>query len=82
MPWTGAAPAAGFTSGVPWEPLEPGWETRNAAAEAADAGSLLSVYRDAIRLRDEHPALRSGAATLLESDSDVGRRPTSSRDRW
>jgi alpha-amylase len=75
MPWTGELPAAGFTTGVPWEALEPGWEARNAAAESADEASILSVYRDAIRLRDQHPALRSGAVTLLENDAEsvVGR---------
>jgi glycosidase len=71
MPWTGEGPAAGFTTGSPWEPLEAGWEARNVAAQSADAASLLSVYRDAIRLRASHPALRSGAERLIETDNDA-----------
>ena len=69
LAWTADAPSAGFTTGVPWEELEPGWESRNVAAESADGGSLLSVYRDAVRLRDDHPALRSGGVTLVETDA-------------
>jgi len=71
MPWTGEEPAAGFSTGAPWEPLEPGWDVRNVAAESSDATSLLSVYRDAIRLRGSHPALRSGDVRLVEVDSDA-----------
>jgi glycosidase len=71
MAWTGEEPAARFSSGVPWEPLEPGWEVRNVAAESSDASSLLSVYRDAIRLRESHPAIRSGETRLVETDSDA-----------
>jgi glycosidase len=71
MPWTGAGPAAGFTTGVPWESLEPGWEQRNVAAETSVDSSLLSVYRDAIRLRDGHPALSSGDVRLVETGNEA-----------
>jgi glycosidase len=67
MAWTGDGPAAGFTTGTPWEPLEPGWETRNVAAESADPSSLLSTYRQLIRMRGLHPALVDGATAPLES---------------
>ncbi|HSL34799.1 MAG TPA: alpha-amylase family glycosyl hydrolase [Candidatus Limnocylindrales bacterium] len=70
MPWTGGDPAAGFTTGSPWEELEPGWETRNVADESADDSSVLSAYRAAIRLRAEHQAMRSGTVDLAETGSD------------
>ncbi len=68
LPWTGDGPAAGFTSGTPWEPLEPGWETRNVAAQTDDPASLLSTYRDLIRIRADLPALSSGATVPLVGD--------------
>ena len=43
--------------------------TINVAAESADPGSLLSHYRDLIRLRAAHPALASGTWTSVASDA-------------
>lgn len=72
MPWTGDGPAAGFTTGTPWEPLAAGWESRNVAAQAGDPGSLLAAYRDLIDLRAALPALSVGATTpLAASDPAV-----------
>ena len=65
MPWTGDAPAAGFTTGTPWEPLQDGWETVNVAAQADDPASLLSTYRDLIRVRAAVPALQHGATVRV-----------------
>jgi alpha-glucosidase len=49
MQWE-SGPKAGFTSGTPWLPLvDP--EVRNVADERADAGSLLSLYRQLLELR-------------------------------
>ncbi|HET7702338.1 MAG TPA: alpha-amylase family glycosyl hydrolase [Candidatus Limnocylindrales bacterium] len=67
MPWTGDGPAAGFTTGTPWEPLAAGWETRNVAAQVDDPGSLLAAYRDLIDLRASQPALALGTSVPLES---------------
>ena len=83
MAWSGQAPAAGFSTAKPWEPLEPGWETRSVAAESADPASLLSTYRDLIRLRSNHPSL-AGGATLPLTSSDpavVGWLRTAAGDR-
>ena len=71
LPWNGRAPSAGFSDGEAWEALEPGWETRNVANLANDPDSLLSEYRDLIRVRGEHPALRRGTYAPLETGSDV-----------
>jgi alpha-amylase len=62
LPWTGHGPGAGFSTAASWEPLQPGWETRNVATESADPASLLSTYRDLIRLRGARPALADGEA--------------------
>ena len=72
MPWTGNGPAAGFTTGTPWEPLAAGWETRNVAAQLDDPASLLVEYRDLIRLRTAAPELARGSTVLLTpSDTAV-----------
>jgi alpha-glucosidase len=58
MQWD-ATPTGGFTTGLPWLPLvDP--ETRNVAAQAADPGSLLSLYRRLIAARRAWPALERG----------------------
>lgn len=71
MPWDGSSPAGGFTTGTPWEPLAEGWEAANVTTERNTAGSLLSRYREMIRLRGEHPALRRGSIVPVQSDSDA-----------
>ncbi len=67
MPWTAAAPAAGFTtSGRPWLPLGDDRALRNVAAQDGDPRSLLSWYRRLIWLRRRRPALASGALEVLD----------------
>jgi len=51
------APAAGFSDGLPWEPLQPDSFTANVAVQDADPGSLLNHHRRLIRLRASTPAL-------------------------
>jgi len=60
---------AGFTNGVPWEELQPDAIERNVSVEDSDPASLLHWYRDLIRLRNEHTALRLGATLVVTSDS-------------
>lgn len=69
MPWTGRARSAGFSSAAPWTPLAEGWQERNVAAQSADPGSLLSLYRRLVAVRNATPALRTGAFTALEVDN-------------
>ncbi len=66
MQWTDGA-QAGFTTGTPWQPLDPGFEERNVARQLADPGSLLAHYRALIALRARYPALRSLVLTAVES---------------
>ena len=66
MHWT-AGRAAGFTTGAAWEPLQPDSATANVAAQQADPGSLLNLYRRLIHLRASDRALGSGDFLPLEA---------------
>ena len=64
-------PHAGFSTVEPWLPLHDDWRTRNVAAQAGDAGSMLSLTRALLTLRRGSAALRTGSWRLLDSDRDV-----------
>ncbi|MEO8273613.1 MAG: alpha-amylase family glycosyl hydrolase, partial [Chloroflexota bacterium] len=66
MPWTADGPAAGFTTGTPWEPLAEDWATANVAVEVGDPTSLLETYRSLIGFRAAHPALAAGGTLLVD----------------
>jgi alpha-amylase len=68
MRWDATSPAAGFSTHEPWEAMSADPATTNVAAETVDPGSLLSHYRDLIRLRAAHPALAEGAFIPVASD--------------
>jgi glycosidase len=70
MHWS-LGPAAGFTSGVPWEPLQPDSLTANVEVQEADPNSLLNEYRRLIHLRAEHPALGGGDLVPLAGSTDA-----------
>jgi glycosidase len=69
MRWDTTSPAAGFSASTPWENLSDDPASVNVATESADPGSLLSHYRDLIRLRAAHPALATGTWTAVEADA-------------
>jgi alpha-amylase len=70
MHWT-LERAAGFTRGVPWEPLQPDSFTANVAVQNDEPGSLLDHHRRLIRLRGAHPALGADAEFIpLETGRD------------
>ncbi len=71
LPWTGAAPNAGFTTGEPWLPLNADWRTRNVAAQEGDPRSMLNLHRALLRLRRAHPALSLGDLELLPAQDAV-----------
>ena len=62
---------SGFTSGSPWQPLGPGWDYYNVAKETVDEESILSHYKNLIRLRNEHAALRVGELEVLTTTDDA-----------
>jgi alpha-amylase len=69
MHWN-RGPAAGFTRGNPYEPLQPDSLTANVEAQDADANSLLNLYRRLIHLRGENPALGQGELIPLQASSE------------
>ena len=64
MQWN-AGHAAGFTTGTPWEALQPDTQTINVATEDADPNSLLNLYRRLINLRRSNDALATGRLVPL-----------------
>ncbi|UCC72583.1 MAG: alpha-amylase [Gemmatimonadota bacterium] len=64
-------PAAGFTEGVPWEPLQPDSFIANVEAMDDDPSSLLNLYRELIHLRAENPALGSGELIPLHAGTEA-----------
>ena len=70
MHWS-RGPAAGFSTGVPWAPLQPDSLTANVEVHDADPASLLSLYRTLIRLRASHPALGAGELVALTASHDA-----------
>jgi alpha-glucosidase len=74
LPWappSAAGPGAGFTTGTPWLPIAAEAERLNAAGQAGDPASMLSLYRALLGLRRDEPDLRSGAQTWERSGPDV-----------
>lgn len=70
MPWD-ASPGGGFTTGTPWFGFAPGQSGVNVAAQTADGSSLLSRYRNLIRVRAASEALRRGDLTSVKSTGAV-----------
>ncbi|GAA3477002.1 glycoside hydrolase family 13 protein [Streptomyces yanii] len=60
LPWSAQAPYAGFGSDVePWLPQPADWSSYAADAQGADPDSMLSLYREALRLRRTEPGFGS-----------------------
>ncbi|MDT7705960.1 MAG: alpha-glucosidase, partial [Pseudonocardiales bacterium] len=73
IPWSGGASPFGFgpEGSTPWLPQPAGFAGVTVAAEEADPGSMLTLYRSALRLRREHPELGDGELTWLPSGPGV-----------
>jgi alpha-glucosidase len=57
VPWSGSEPPYGFTTAAStWLPMPAGWGSLTVAAQQADDGSMLSLYRTALALRASSPA--------------------------
>ncbi|MFJ8673655.1 glycoside hydrolase family 13 protein [Streptomyces sp. NPDC093589] len=79
IPWAGGAAPFGFSpqdaTAAPWLPQPESWKDHSVAAQTGDAASVLELYRSALRLRRDHPALGGGAsgdATLSWVDAPAG----------
>ncbi|MGQ0713740.1 MAG: alpha-amylase family glycosyl hydrolase [Gemmatimonadaceae bacterium] len=70
MHWT-RGPAAGFTRGAAWEPLQPDSMTANVEPQDRDPTSLLNLHRRLIHLRGANAALGGGALVPLTTSSEA-----------
>jgi alpha-glucosidase len=66
MQWD-AGPGAGFTTGTPWLPLAPDYQTHNVAVADADPASMLRFVRAVLALRRAQPALTVGSYRSLDA---------------
>jgi alpha-glucosidase len=73
IPWSRTGANFGFSradegssAAPPWLPQPPGWGDYSVAAQADDPGSFLDLYRAALRLRRDHPALGRGTLRWLD----------------
>jgi alpha-glucosidase len=70
LPWSGSAPPYGFSpegsTAAPWLPQPADWAGLTVEAETGDPGSMLELYREALRLRRETPALGDGRLAWLD----------------
>ncbi|WP_344678451.1 glycoside hydrolase family 13 protein [Saccharopolyspora taberi] len=53
MPWTRDGVSAGFSTAPGWLPQPCGWGARSVQAQDGDPGSMLELYRSALRARRE-----------------------------
>jgi alpha-glucosidase len=64
IPWSGTQPPFGFSppdaTAPPWLPQPPSWRTLTVEAESGDGTSMLELYRAALRIRRNQPALGDG----------------------
>jgi alpha-glucosidase len=67
LPWSSTGSSFGFSTGhrdgehaAPWLPQPGYWDQYSVADQIGDAGSFLSLYRAALKLRRTHPALGLG----------------------
>ena len=72
LPWSGNEPPFGFgEGGEPWLPQPPGWAALTAERSAEEPGSMLSLYRTALRLRAEEPGLSGEDMAWTDSEESV-----------
>jgi len=61
-------PNAGFTTGVPWNPIAPTFKTYNVSDELKDPNSILNWYKSLLALRRANPAFLNGDYVALNED--------------
>ena len=75
LPWSGNSAPYGFSpsgSAHTWLPQPNDWADSTVEAESSDPSSTLSLYREALRIRHEHPALGEGDGTVQWLDAPEG----------
>ncbi|MEA2623935.1 MAG: alpha-glucosidase [Chloroflexota bacterium] len=74
LPWSGGAPPFGFApmaAAEPWLPQPQGWAALSVERQAADPGSMLSLYRAALSVRRSEPGLGDGLLRWLDAPTGV-----------
>jgi alpha-glucosidase len=75
LPWSGAAAPFGFSSehatGEPWLPQPSEWSAYTVEAEAHDPGSMLALYRAALRIRRDIAAIDAADIEWLDLGPDA-----------
>lgn len=73
LPWSGTEQPFGFTSGCtpPWLPQPDEWRDYTVEAQEGKRGSMLELYRAALRIRRDHPALGGGTLRWLEKSGQA-----------
>ncbi len=75
LPWDGTSASLGFSlataSGDPWLSQPDHWADLTVARQAADPGSMLNLYRTALRIRRAEVELGDGSLEWLPSAHDV-----------
>ena len=59
--WNATAPAAGFSTVVPFRPNSANWQTQNVELESARSDGLLAWYRQLLALRNGYPSIARGS---------------------
>jgi alpha-glucosidase len=74
LPWCGTESPFGFSpadTASPWLPQPKEWRDLTVAAETGSADSMLTLYRDALRLRQSEDAFAGGPMTWRPSAPGV-----------
>jgi alpha-glucosidase len=73
MPWSGTESPYGFgpAGSEPWIPQPADWPSLTVEAQAADPGSTLSFYREALRIRRDVAWSAGDEVEMLDLGADV-----------
>ncbi|MQS06857.1 glycoside hydrolase family 13 protein [Streptomyces alkaliphilus] len=72
MPWSRKGESLGFGEGGSWLPQPADWAELSVEEQIGDPTSTLEMYRSALAIRREHPALGAGdAVEWLDAPADV-----------
>ncbi|WP_020559588.1 alpha-amylase family glycosyl hydrolase [Thiofilum flexile] len=71
MTWDASVPNAGFTQGKPWLPIKAAQIANNAAAQLDKADSVLSFYKQMLRVRRQFESLRTGDTKFFATSEPI-----------
>ncbi|MBM2618391.1 glycoside hydrolase family 13 protein [Actinoplanes sp. LDG1-06] len=72
LPWSGTTPSLGFGPGhETWLPQPPSWRSLTVERQTTDPASMLSLYRTALAMRHQIPALAAEDLTWLPAAENV-----------